>query len=254
MKLFKTLCTAALLSSAMFAHATDVDEIITTYHETIGGEEALRQIQGLKIMAEGSQGAIKFPIEIVQQSSGNQYTKITVQGKDIMQGVFDGETLWNTNFFTMKAEKAQTEDTENMKLDMNDFPDPLLDYKQKGYQVELLGTEDVDGEEAFKVKLVREPITVEGKEVPNITYYYFDAESMIVVMTESEVTTGPAKGMVQQTKMSDYQEVDGIYFPFALTQGIKGQGEQPLLIKSIELNPTVDETVFTFPATASSAE
>ena len=31
---------------------------------------------------------------------------------------------------TMKAEKAQTEETENMKLNMNDFPDSLMDYAE----------------------------------------------------------------------------------------------------------------------------
>lgn len=240
---------AVLISGSMMAQAANVEEIIDTYHENIGGADALRKIKGMKIVAEASQGQIKFPLEIVQQASGKQYTKITVQGKEIMQGVFDGETLWNTNFLTMKAEKAQTEQTENMKLDMNDFPDPLLDHKKKGYKVELMGTESVDGGEAFKVKLTREPIKVEGKEVPNVSYYYFDSDAMIVVMIENEITSGPAKGQIQQIKMSDYQEVDGIYFPFSMTQGVKGQGQSaPMTIKSIVLNPKVDASVFAFPA------
>lgn len=248
MKLFKTLISAALLTGSLVAQAVSVDEIINTYHENIGGLDSLRKVKSIKIVAEASQGQIKFPLEIVQKSSGKQYTKITVQGKELMQGVFDGETLWNTNFMTMKAEKAQAEQTENMKLEMNDFLDPLIDYKKKGYTVELMGKETVDGGEAYKVKLVKEPIKVEGKEVPNVSYFYFDSEAMIIVMLESEVTSGPGKGMIQQIKMSDYQEVDGLYFPFSMTQGVKGQGGSPMTIKSIELNPKVDDSVFAFPA------
>lgn len=250
MKLAKILMPALLLSMGSFAQAADVNEIITTYHENIGGEEALKAIKGMKISAEVSQGPMTFPLEIVQQASGKQYTKATVQGQEIMQGVFDGETLWNTNFMTMKAEKAQAEQTANMKLNINDFPDSLIDYEEKGYSAELMGTETVDGEDAFKIKLTKEPITVEGQEKPNIEYYYFDAETMILVMTESEVNAGPMKGQMQQVKMSDYQEVDGIYFPFSMTQSIKGQpaSASPVTINAIELNPTVDESVFAFPA------
>ena len=47
--------------------------------------------------------------------------------------------------------------------------------------------------------------------------------------------------------MSDYQEVGGLYMPFSLTQGIKGQPGAPIVIDSIELNPSVDDSEFAFP-------
>ena len=247
MKLFKAITSAFLMTAALAAQAANVDEIINTYHENIGGADAWRKLKGIKFTGEASQGPMKFPIEVVQQADGKQYTKVEVQGKIIMQGVFDGEALWNTNFMTMKAEKAQTEETENKKLDMNDFPDSLLDYKSKGYTAELVGTETVDGADAYKVKLVKEPVKVEGKEVPNVSYYYFDTDAMIIVMVEEEIKAGPAKGQIMQVKMSDYQEVDGLYFPFSMMQGVKGAGEAPMTIKSVELNPTVDASVFAFP-------
>lgn len=250
MKLAKIFLPALLLNVSTFTLAAEVDEIISTYHESVGGEEALKALTGVKISAEATQGPMTFPIEIVQQNSGKQYTKITVQGQTLMQGVFDGETLWSTNFMTMKPEKAQTEQTENLKLDINDFPDSLIDYKEKGYTAELIGTEVVDGEDAYKIKLTKEPITVEGETQPNVEYYYFDAEAMILVMTESQIKMGPMKGQMQQVKMSDYQEVDGIYFPFSMTQSIKDQpgSESPISIKKIELNPTVSNDVFAFPS------
>mgnify|MGYP000426680581 FL=1 len=48
-------------------------------------------------------------------------------------------------------------------------------------------------------------------------------------------------------KFSDYQEVDGMYFPFSLTQGVKDGGGQPITMDKIELNPTVDPSAFKFP-------
>ena len=58
---------------------------------------------------------------------------------------------------------------------------------------------------------------------------------------------GPGKGMVSEIKFSDYQEVDGLYFPFSMTQGVKGGGGQPITMDKIELNPTVDSGAFKFP-------
>jgi hypothetical protein len=53
--------------------------------------------------------------------------------------------------------------------------------------------------------------------------------------------------MMAESTMSDYQEVDGIYFPFSMSQGVKDQGAQPVTVVSIELNPEVTDDMFTFP-------
>ena len=58
---------------------------------------------------------------------------------------------------------------------------------------------------------------------------------------------GPGKGMISEVKMSDYQEVEGLYFPFSMTQGVKDQPGQPITIESIELNPSIDDSEFNFP-------
>jgi hypothetical protein len=54
--------------------------------------------------------------------------------------------------------------------------------------------------------------------------------------------------------MSDYQEVDGLYMPFSMTQGIKDQPGQAVIIKSIEINTVVDDSNFKFPETVSEEE
>jgi hypothetical protein len=251
MKLIKTLALGALMcisvSNSFANEEVSVDQIIATYHQNIGGEKALTDLKGVRITGFFQQGQLKFPMEIVQLASGKQYTKFVIQGKELKQGVFDGETLWGMNFMTMKPEKSETEATENMKLQANNFPDPFLNYKEKGYTAELMGTEVVDGAETYKIKLTQKPLTIEGKEVPNVAYYYFDTEAMVPLLVETEIRQGQAKGMIQQVKMSDYQEVDGLYFPFTLVTGIKGQGEAPMNIEKIELNPTVDDAEFAFP-------
>lgn len=250
MKTVKLLVAIFALAVMAPAQAQTADEILASYFENIGGLEKLKAVKGMKMTAKVNQQGMEIPLEIYQLSDGRQMTVINFQGKEMKQGVFDGETLWSHNFMTMKAEKSDAETTENFKLNSNDFPDSFIDYKDKGYTVELLGKETIDGAETFKIKLVKEPVTVDGKEEEDISFYFFDTENYVPIAMQSEVRMGPQKGMTSEVTMSDYQEVEGLYFPFAMTQGAKGQPGSPITIERIELNPTLDDTAFSFPVEA----
>jgi hypothetical protein len=97
------------------------------------------------------------------------------------------------------------------------------------------------------VKLVREPVTVDGVKEENVSFYFFDAENFVPLMVQSEIKSGQYKGQVSEAKFSDYDEVDGLYFPFSMTQGLKGQGGQAITFDKIEINPEVDDKAFAFP-------
>ena len=228
-------------------NAQTVDEIIDNYFENTGGVENWEKIEGVKMSAKVNQGGMEIPIEIVQLKSGKMMTTINFQGQSIKQGVFDGEVLWSTNFMTQKAEKSDEESTNMVKNEMNQFPDPFLNYKEKGFTAELVGTETVDGSETFKIKLTTTPNIIEGKEVPSISYYFFDNENFVPIQVQEEIKVGPGKGMVSEIKLSDYQEAGGIYMPFSMTQGVKGQPGAPINMDKIEINPTIDDSEFAFP-------
>ena len=247
MKTIKLSIAFLLLAFVLPLQAQTADEIITNYFEKVGGLENLKAINGIKMNIKMNQQGMEFPVEVIQLSDGRQLTSINIQGNELMQNVFDGETLWGTNFMTMKAEKSDAETTDNFKLNINDFPGPFVDYKGKGYTLELLGKETIDSTETFKLKLIKEPIMVDGKVQEDISFYYFDTENFVPIAVEAEMQSGPGKGMTSFTTMSDYQEVDGLYFPFSMSQGVKGQPGAPMKIESIQLNPEVAESAFAFP-------
>ena len=95
------------------------------------------------------------------------YVKINIQGKEMTQMASDGETVWSTSFMTMKAEKSDAETTANAKLSAADFPDPFLDYKTKGYSIELMGKETKEGTECYKIKLTKKLILFGDKICSN---------------------------------------------------------------------------------------
>lgn len=243
MKTLKTLLFACFTLVAFSVNAQTADEIIDGYFEAIGGKDNFAKLSGIKMMGKVNAQGMEIPVEMVTMKDGKTMVKISFQGKELKQGVYDGETLWSTNFMTQKAEKSDAETTENFKKnELKDFPDPFLNYKSKGYTVELLGKETKEGTECFKIKLTKNPIMVDGVEEENSSIYFFDSELMVPIAVDNEAKQGPMKGQVFTSTMSDYQEVDGLYFPFSMSQG-----GQPITIDSIVLNPEIDEAEFKMP-------
>ncbi|GAB4257661.1 MAG: hypothetical protein Kow0079_14870 [Vicingaceae bacterium] len=243
----KFIALFILVTTVTFVNAQTVDEILNNYFENTGGLEKWKALKGTKSTAKVDAQGMTIPLEIYNMSDGKSLVKFELQGKEMVQGAFDGETSWGVNFMTMKPEKSDDETTENVKRSAGDYPSPFIDYKEKGYKVELMGEETVEGVECYKIKLTKKPMLVEGQEVDNIEYYYFDKENFVPILSESEIPSGPMKGQIAQTVYSDYQEVEGLYFPFSITSKMKdGQG-QTVQIESVELNPEVDESMFKFP-------
>ena len=242
-----------LIGTQVYSNAQTAEEIIKTYIENIGGEEVLRNIKSMKMSAKVDAQGMTLPLEMINMADGRTITKFEFQGKEMIQGAFDGETSWGVNFMTQKAEKSDAEQTENVKRESKDFPDPFLDYEKKGYAVELLGKETVEGAECFKIKFTKKPLLVDGEDVENVQYYFFDTENYVPIVTETEIKSGQMKGSISQTVFSDYQEVEGIYFPFSINSKLKGGEGQPVTIEKIEVNVEVDESIFKFPETTEEA-
>jgi len=247
MKLKFILFSVATFFAATTLSAQTADEIIDTYFENTGGADNWRSLTGMLTKATVNQQGMDIPITIIALKNGSMMMKLQLQGKELVQQAFDGTEAWATNFMTMEAEKSDSEATENIKRESGEFPDPFLDYKDKGYSVELLGKETVEGTECFKIKLTKKPTLVDGVDVDNFSYYFFDTENYVPIVVESEIKTGQMKGKISTIGFSDYQEVEGIYFPFSVSQGIKDMGSQVINFTSIELNPTIDPAIFKFP-------
>lgn len=245
MKTFKFLLITLILLVAAPLKAQTADEIINNYFENTGGMEAWGKLQGMKMIASANAQGMEIPVEMYQMKDGKQLLKINIQGQDMTQYAFDGETMWTTNFMTMLPEKSDAEATENMKKQAKDFPSPFYNYKEKGFSVELIGKETKEGTETYKIKLTQKPVTVDGKEEPNVSFHYFDAENFVPIVTEVEMRDGPMKGQMGVSTFSDYQEVEGLYFPFAIS--MQGQG---ITIKEVQINPEVDVAMFSFPEQA----
>lgn len=236
------------LTTISYAQTDTLKMILDTYFENIGGRENWEALNSYKISAEVDGGGMMIPIEMYRTKEGHTITKFSFQGMEGVQGAFDGEVAWGTNFMTMKPEKSDAEETENIKRESQDFPDPFLNYESKGYKAEYIGKEIVDGVDCYKVKLTKKPQLVDGEDVENVEFFFFDQENFVPVQTESEMLSGEMKGEIAVTVFSDYNEVGGlVYMPHSVTYKTKGGEGQTIEFDSIELNPDIPEGFFSFP-------
>jgi zinc protease len=121
---------------------------------------------------------------------------------------------------------------ENMKMEatLNLF----LDYSGAGIIAKLAGTEKVEGEDVYVVSL-----TLPNKDV--WTHYFSKASGLLV--KESKSLKLPQGVMTQNSSYSEYKEVDGIKFPFKISQSV-GPQSMELLVTSLKTNTGLEDSFF----------
>ena len=245
MKILKSICALVMVLFTFQMQAQTADEIVANYYENTGGKANWAKLNGIKLVGKISAQGMTIPVELVKMKDGRMYVQLEVQGMTMKQMAYDGKNLWSMNMMTQKAEKSTQEQHDAFKTTVGDFPDAFMNYKNKGYKLELLGKETKEGTECFKLKLTTKPTMVNGKEEQNHTFYYFDTETMVPIANETEIKEGPMKGKMATNTQSDYQEVEGLYFPFS--QSFFGQ---PITFDKVIVNPEVSDADFAMPEDA----
>ncbi|WP_266365584.1 LolA-like protein [Tellurirhabdus rosea] len=240
------LLSSLFVIAALAVQAQTVDEILDKYFAQTGGKDKWMALKSIKMSGKAKAQGMDLPIVVLQEAPNKMKLTINFQGKEIVQPAFDGQTAWVTNMMTMKPEKMETEDSELMKAD-TEVQDPFLNYKDKGYKAELQGKETIEGTECYKVKLTKKPVKVDGKEEENISYYFFSVADNVPIMVRSFGKKGPQKGQPVETYMSDYQEVNGMFFPFTTAQKVNGQQAFSMTADKIEINTDIDDKEFRMP-------
>jgi len=235
--------SAALIfffSIISFSASQTVDEVIDNYINAIGGMENLDSVKTLKITGKFLSGSFEIPFIQTISVPDKILTEMTMQGLTMKQAC-DGTTAWMINPFqgSKEPEKMTEEYTKYMK-EQADFEGKLVNYKEKGYTAELLGKEDMEGSDVYKIKLTDK----DG----DITYYYIDA-STNMLLKESSKRKIKEKEITSDVYYSDYKPVEGILIPMAMDiKSSAGQmGSQKVQVDSVEFNVSVDDSIFKMP-------
>lgn len=227
--------------------AQTVDEIIAKNVQARGGADKLKSIQTVKSTATMAMGpGMEAPGVLIQKRPMLARLEFTVQGLTAVQA-YDGKNAWEIMpFMGKKDPELMSADEAKETEEMADIDGPLMDYKSKGHQVELLGKEKIEGTDAYKLKA-----TLKNGDVQTI---YIDSDSFLEIKEETTRTVRGSEQVIESA-IGDYKEVNGVMFPFAIESGVKGSPDkQKLTITKVELNLPADDSIFKMPAAAPKAD
>ena len=226
---------------AMPVSAQTAEEIVAKYIKTIGGAEKIEAIKTLRRTGKFTGGG-GFEAVVIQENKRPQMARqeFTIQG---MTGVnaYDGKTGWKIEPWQGKkdAEPLGEEELKQIQEDA-DFDGPLVNYQQKGNKVEFVGSEPVEGTDAFKLK-----VTLKNGDV---SYYFMDTDYYVPIKIESKRMVRGAEREFESS-LGDYKEVAGVYLPHSIESGVKGSpNKSQITFEKIEANVALDDSRFKQPA------
>ena len=245
-QLFSILMLSFLSINTVQAQDVSVDEILTNYFENMGGVDAWKKIESMTMSGNSSAQGMTMPIVIKTMAPAYFKMEMDFQGKKFVQA-FDGESAWMINPFMGGTEPTKMDEEQSKEFKKQKFQDEFIDYKEKGHEVELSGTEEIDGTETYKVKMT--------KESGDVVFYFFDTENFVPIMVRAFVDSGPMKGQSSETYMSDYQEVDGLMVAHTTEQKVGGTTMFSMTAEKIDFNSKdLDAGAFSFPGEDNSEE
>jgi hypothetical protein len=221
--------------------AETLDDVLSRHYEAIGGLDAWRAVEtcrwnGRMVMPAG----VEAPFSMTFARPLKARLEITIQDMTGTQ-VYDGETAWAQLPFAGSSEPVvMPEDQAQLMREQADLDGPLVDWQEKGHQLELVGKETTGGAEAYHVRAELAGGTVRD--------FFIDAETSLLVRQEATVMV-QGEPMEIETIFSDHRKVGDIVVAHTIESKPKeAPSGQVLKIDSIDIGIEIAEDFFDMPS------
>jgi outer membrane lipoprotein-sorting protein len=229
---------AAPQAAAPASAAPTVDEIVARNLAARGGVEKLRALETVRFSGSLTQQGMEVPMTTWAKRPDKIRQELQLQNKRIVSA-FDGTTAWVLDERRSPRPQPITGPALEAVKGNADFDPVFLDYQKKGTTISLVGTEDIDGQPAYHLK-----VTSKGGRAQD---YYLDTKTALERRT---VSTMEQDGLTARVTIdfSDYRDVDGITMWFSSTQSLNGTVMRQMKLEQVEFNQPVDDALFRMPA------
>jgi hypothetical protein len=231
---------AGLTLFALPVSAQTAEEIVAKYIKTVGGMEKIQAVKTLRRTGKFTGGG-GFEATILEENKRMNMVRQEFSLQGFTQvNAYDGKTGWKIEPWQGKKDPEPLGEEEMKQIvEDSDLDGPLINYQQKGNKVEFVGMEQVEGTDAFKLK-----VTLANG---GLRYYYMDTDYYVPIKIETKRMVRGAE-REYETILGDYKEVAGWYLPFSIESGIKGgQSRQKVTYEKIEANVQIDDSQFRIP-------
>lgn len=232
-KLTTGLLAVAAMISVQSINAQTVDEVIDKYEIALGGKEKLMSLKTVKMTGSINVQGLDVGVTVTVVHGIGSRNDIFVPGMGEGFQVMNASKGWNFMPFEGQAGPEEVSDEQQKSAQVQlDLQGTLVNYKEKGSRVELLGKETVDGAECYKLKLT-------GKQ-GEIGISFIDAKTWYRVKSITKTKTSDGE-VEASTIYADFKKnEEGYIFPFSQTID-----RGTIIFSTIETNKPVDEKIFT---------
>ena len=224
-----------LSQSNLFSQESEKNEtvdpkvVMEKYLDAIGGRDALAKVEDRTTIMRGTALGQALTIIVKQKAPNKMRQEVKAGGMD-QTIIFDGEKG------VMKAATKNVDVTgkELEQLKIEATMELLLDIEGNGVKLDFEGTEKINGKDAHKIKMTL-PSGIRW-------FNYFDAESGLKIKEQKEMQT--QMGLIEQVVTYDnYTEVEGIKYPFKITQSFGPQSVE-MTVSSVKVNKGLADDIF----------
>jgi outer membrane lipoprotein-sorting protein len=216
-----------------------LDEVLAKNYQAHGGLERLKSLTARKMSGKiaviGEE--LEMPVVLWQKAPDKLRMEAIFQDQKIVQA-FDGQKAWWIMPFLSGKALEMPPEQGNFFRNQAVFENPLVVFREKGYKLELLGKEDLEGAAAFKLKLVR----ADGGEI----FFYLDAASGLELKSAMSLKSGEADSLAEII-YGDFRDVGGYLLPFSVENKLDGKTGIKMTLDTIEVNPAMEDSLFTMP-------
>ena len=218
-----------IISTLSFAQDTPTaDAIIEKYIAAIGGKDAIAKITDVSKMMNSERNGNTMETE-TKFKMPNKFRQSTyAAGNEMRLMICDGTKLYSKQQgFGNRPEQIDTKEGKDAQagiLENHPFAETL--YAENKIVGAVLGTEAVDGKDAYKVEFTSE----DGKKWTD----FFDKTSGLKVK-RTALRKSPMGETTATILFQNYKEVGGIKFPYIIDQNF-GQFQMKQEIQSVKVN------------------
>lgn len=187
-----------------------------------------------------AQKQIQLPFTLDLKRPNQTRLEIEFDGKTAVQ-VFDGKQGWKYRPFLNRSDAEPfTADEARAESARGELDGPLIDYAAKGNKVELEGSDLVDAQPAYRLKVTPKNGTAK--------HIWIDAKSFLDVKVEGLPRRMDGKMHPVYVYQRDFRPVQGVMIPFVLETAVDGYPDShKLLVEKAAINPAFDGAVFAKP-------
>ena len=198
------------------------EKVFDKYIAAIGGEEAVEDVESVYMMAQAEMQGQKLDLSTKVTSQGKSLTEIGMGGNVIQKQVFNGEE----GFVVARGQKVPFTEQQVAAAKADSHPFPELNAEEASLQ----GIETVNEQEAYAVQM------------DGTTTNYYSTQTGLKVQSVKTVQQGPQTMTIPIT-YSNYQEVEGVKFPFGISQKM-GPMSIDFEVSEIKINEDVTDADF----------